>query len=369
MSDESGDLEPIDVTAAPTRETPLHPTREMPASPPADASWPPGWYSDPWTAGQYRYWTGQAWTGETNRWGPTNVGRGADPWPALSAPVASGYGLPTPTAAQPATVPRSARRGPIIAGVIALILLLLVSAVVGYTIDSNSRSKSAVAVPGSATPTTGAPSGTTTPSGSGATSSDPDRNVLGGLVVHQADVGSQRTVVLYPNGNRTSEATLDLCNGTFPSERLRTARLQVVTLDAAGNAGLSTEGVLYRNPAAAAEAMTELRVVRAKCPHRAVKSPVKEPTAETVFNAAPDTTWPHTPTVDRQAYSFVTKAGGQSLPSTAVYLRRGRVLLGLYFQNPNAPQPPIAGKRSIKNIVAVFEARMAALPAGVVNRR
>ena len=102
----------------------------------------------------------------------------------------------------------------------------------------------------------------------------PDRAVLGRLVVRQADVGATRTVLLIPNGNVTTQPTLDLCNGTFPSERLRTGRLQVAVVDQAGTTLLSTEAVLYRNPAASAQGFAELRKVRAACPNSAVKSPV-----------------------------------------------------------------------------------------------
>src|SRR3954452_23143419 len=31
----------------------------------------PGWYRDPWNAGQQRYWDGQAWTGHIYAGGPT----------------------------------------------------------------------------------------------------------------------------------------------------------------------------------------------------------------------------------------------------------------------------------------------------------
>ena len=231
MSDDLPDLEPIDLAAEPTRETPTDTTVAMPAPPAPDAVWPAGWYSDPWTAGQYRYWTGQTWTGETNRWGPTNAGLGADPWPPLSAPVTTGYGLPTAPA--PTEAPKSSRRGPIVAAVVALILLLVVSATVGYLIDANSRSDDKAGAPSTTTPGGTSRPGTTTPANN-VPSTDPDRDVLGGLVVQQADVGAKRTVLLIPNGNFTSQPTLDLCNGTFPSERLRTARLQVAAVDAAG---------------------------------------------------------------------------------------------------------------------------------------
>jgi hypothetical protein len=350
MTDDPDDLEPIDLSASP---------------PPAH--WPAGWYADPWTAGQYRYWTGTTWTGETNRWGPTHAAVGADPWPP--APITTGYGLPTgePQAAAPA--PRSTRRGSVVAAVIALVLLVAASATVGYVIDSHSRSKSSAAnITQPTTPGTTTPGGGTTPS-TAAPSTDPDRRVLSDLVLHQSDVGTKRSVVLIPNGASISKPTLDLCNGTFPSEKLRTARLQVITVDAAGNTGMSSEGVLYKNPAAGAQAMRELASVSANCPHKAVESPVGEGSSETEFKAAPDTNWPRTPGVERQAYSMVSTAGGQSFESVAVYLRRGRVLLGLYFVKPNAAQAPIAGKRSIENIVAVFEARVAQVSPAVVNRR
>ena len=267
LSDDFGELEPIDLSVEPTVETAV--TEESPGASSANpaaasaptSSWPPGWYSDPWTAGQYRYWTGSAWTGETNRWGPTNSGRGADAWPALTSPITSNYGLPNPPVNEATPVATPRRRGAVVAGVIALVLLLAVSAVVGYTIDSHSRSQNnAVGLPGSSTPTTQAPS--TSPSTNPPqVSTDPDRRVLGLMVVNQSDVGTTRTVVLIPNGNDTSQPTLDLCNGSFASERLRTARLQVATVDARGNTYLSTEAVLYRSPAAAALAFTELRQV------------------------------------------------------------------------------------------------------------
>ena len=98
MSEDLPDLETIDPT------TPHEPL-------PASSAWAPGWYADPWTAGQYRYWSGQTWTGETNRWGPSTsdtaagaAGAATNPWPSLSAPAASGYGWPATTAPEVAPV-------------------------------------------------------------------------------------------------------------------------------------------------------------------------------------------------------------------------------------------------------------------------
>ena len=299
--------------------------------------------------------------------GRPTPGFGADPWPPLSSPVTTGYGLPTAPA--PEEPPKPSRRGLIVVAVIALILLLMVSATVGFLLDSHSRSNDTAGAPATTAPGGTSRPGTTTPSNN-VPSTDPDRNVLGGLVVQQSDVGAQRTVILIPNGNFTSQPTLDLCNGTFPSERLRTARLQVAAVDAAGVSALSTEAVLYRNPAASAQAFAELAGVRRSCPTQPVPSKVAgDPAAKTTFRAAPDTNWPRTPTVEREAYSFVSESAGKSYRSIAVYLRRGRALMGVYFLEPKAVEPSVAGERSIARIVSVFEARMARLPAAVVNRR
>ena len=373
MNDDFPDLETIDVTA------PQEPV--APGTTGTDGPWPAGWYADPWTAGQYRYWTGQSWSGETNRWGPANAGIGGaqaadavtDPWPAMSSPSSTGYGWPTPRPAEVSppfgATPR--RRGPMVWGAIALVIVLLVSGGIGYAINSHSHSNKAIAIPPG--PTT-APTPTTAPSSSGrAAPQDPDRRVLGGLVVAQTDVNPARSIVLFAKGNSTAEATLDLCNGKFPSESLRTARLQVADEGADGTSSLSTEAVLYRNPAAAAQAFDELRKVSAACPHTPVVSPVGEPTVQTVFNPPPDAKWPSTPTVERLAYSMVTTSAGDatqgpsSNTSIAVYLRRGRALMGVYLPQPNGAQPAVDGQRSVEGIVGVFEARLAKLPAAVVN--
>lgn len=374
MSEDLPDLEPIDV-ASPYQ-----------ANPPT-GTWAPGWYADPWTAGQYRYWSGQTWTGETNRWGPSNANAlrtpgeadaATDPWPSMSTPISSGYGwpaAPSPPAAPAGGLPP--RRGPMIAGVTALVVAVLLSGAIGYAIDSHDHSKSNTSSPSTVFPA--APGGSssnaapTTVPGAGV-SHDPDRQALETLVVRQSDVDSSRSVVLIPSGNLLTQPTLDLCNGTFPSERLRTARLQVADVDATGSTtSLSTEAVLYHDAAGSELAFAELRQVSASCPHHPVVSPVGEPTAQTVFSSPPDRTWPQVRTVDRQAYSFVSTTvatAGQpaaSAASVAVYLRRGRALLGLYFDQPNGTQPAVAGQRTIEGIVGVFEARMAKLPASVVT--
>jgi len=200
------------------------------------------------------------------------------------------------------------------------------------------------------------------------TPTDPDAAVLGRLVVQQADVPAGVVVALQDHGADLTVATLDLCNGTYASEKNRTARRQVAMGDTQGRLALSTEAVLYRTPANATEAFAELRSVVAHCPAGAVVSPVGEPTVATKFGAAPDGTWPRTASVERLAYDLVsTDTTGISTHSVAVYLRRGRVLLGIYFARPDSPQTAVEGRTTIAGIVGVFEARMANIASSVAG--
>jgi hypothetical protein len=366
MNDDLDSLEPIDVAAEATQPTAAGAPRATVTGAPQSA-WPEGWYADPWTAGQYRYWSGQAWTGATHRWGPANVpaaGVVTHAWPAPPA----GYGVPAVPLHEsgPDAAPRG--RGAMVAGIIALVAVLVASGAIGYAINANSHAGSSVQVtpPTTTPPATAGPTPTTVPGA--IVSRDPDRRVLNRLGLRAGDVSGKRTVFLYEKGNTLQDPTLDLCNAAYPSERLRSARLQLVDVNTAGDASLSSEAVLYRSPAASAQAFTEIRKARADCPSTAVASPADGTKEQTTFQAPPDGSWPHTPTVERLAYRMVTKAKGQSSPLVTVYLRRGRALLGLYFPAPNGAQPAVGGKSSIESIVGLFEQRMAALPTKVVDR-
>ena len=196
---------------------------------------------------------------------------------------------------------------------------------------------------------------------------DPDRSALTSLIVKPADVADTLAVALLNGGDTLDQPTLDLCNGTFPSESRRTARLQDAVLTEAFEVVLSTEAVLYRDTAAAEQAFAELGTVAAACPDAPVRSPVGEPTVTTKFNAAPDGDWPQTPTVNRKAYDFTTvDEFGETAHYVAVYLQRGRALMGVYFPRPDAV-PSVTAKTGIRGVVEVFAERMAALPESVVG--
>lgn len=245
--------------------------------------------------------------------------------------------------------------------------LLLSLALPGTTSRSSAPPTTAPSTTAPAPTVPGGPSTTTTIAPPA--SSDPAASALSRMVLQQSDVPTADTVGLIQGGNSvTGEATLDLCNGTFPSESLRTAREQVAAVDAQGNDVLSTEAVAYKNAAATLQAFGELKSVAANCPSTPVVSPVGEQTVTTRFNPSPDGNWPNVAGVSRLAYDFVTTDQfGTSEHSVAVYLRRGRILIGVYFPTPGNSQVAVDGKATMAGIVDVFATRLSQLPASLVG--
>jgi hypothetical protein len=359
----------------------------------------PGWYPDPWFTGQRRYWTGRTWTGDVFTDDPARaadvalkpegerppapppVTRSATPIdpPAWSygQPVAAphdAWGMPAATETLGSAIPprrswwqrRSHGQRSALALLGGLVLgFVVIAKVVGATGHDSAGDAQVVPFP----PAGSAPSTGPSPAVPAPSSNDADAPSLQQLVVRQADVAPSSTVQLLTNGNQVAgETTLDLCNGTYPSESLRTARLQVLELVGLGTTALSTEAVLYRNPGAAAQAMREVQSVVAHCPDQPVVSPVGEDTVTTRFGPRPDRAWSAVPGVNRLAYSVTTiDQFGQSDEHLAVYLQRGRVLEGVYFPNPAGRQPAVDGQSTISGIVEVFAKRIAALPESVVN--
>jgi hypothetical protein len=352
----------------------------------AAPSAPAGWYPDPWSPGRHRYWNGGSWTTDVLVSSPPEWAAppaAGDGWPAAPT-TGDAWPVPPETVPFESTLPYSSEREApqppvkwiaLLAGMTAMAVL---GALIALAIHSPRKSRPAAAT--GPVPTLPASPGQTLPGGGGTlpggggttptVSPDPDQSVLDQVVAHQADVTGTNAVGLIPAGDQVAgQTTLDLCNGTFPSEVLRTARRQVAVADDQGNVSFSTEAVLYQTPDAAAQAFAELKSVAAKCPSTPVQSQVGEPTVKTTFNPTPDGSWPQTASVDRLAYDFVsTDDQGQTHHAIAVYLRRGRVLMGLYFQQPDGPQPSIGGQTSFPGIVTVFANRLAQLPADVINR-
>ncbi|MGH2718452.1 MAG: DUF2510 domain-containing protein [Actinomycetota bacterium] len=347
---------------------------------------PPGWYQDPWYGGQRRYWDGRAWTGHAfpEVAGPAGAaGHPAASAPASAPPLGAKSGAETPPPPEwrpPATwaesppiaipVPPAPEKEPFWtwppkgrALIAILVILAFIVGGVGGLIASNHHSTNNN---NALTPPTGGSTATPTPQRS---STDPSASVLTGLVLQQSDVGATETVVTAPGGDGLSVATLDLCNGTYPSDALRTARLQVDGVDQDNNVIISTEGVLYQSASDTAQAFSELTSNVNSCPAGPVVSPVGEQTVQTTFGPTPDGSWPQVAGVTRQAYAFNTvDSSGDVQPAVAVYLGRGRAFLGVYFYTPaNQPQSPVDSQTTMAAIVNIFANRLAQIPASQIG--
>jgi len=333
------------------------PTAEAPAWGAAAATDAPAWGAGP-TTGQASSTAG--WGASTPGWGAGSGDPYAPPWAAPGG--GDGWLRPPPDTAPPR---RPARW--VALGVIAVVVAVAAAAI---TVASGAGRPKHVAarVPianggGAAGPSTTIPP---------AASSDPNAGLLNRIDVTQADAPAGDIVTLLQGGNLVSDqVTLDLCNGTYPSESLRTARRQLDLDDRTGRTLLSTEAVLYTSPSATAQAFSELKARGANCPQTFIPPPPGEdalPASKTTFSAPPDGSWPAVAGVERLAYAFTTSTqDGTSDDSIAVYLRHGRALLGLYFSNPGQFAGPIAGKTTVEGVVGVFEQRLAQLPASAVN--
>lgn len=321
---------------------------------------PAGWYPDFWTPSRKRYWNGSAWTYATVPSAAVN-----DPPPEEALPLPEGHGLPAPVVRRPEGAdagPPPKRKRPIL-WVFAVVVGVLVG-LIGIYLSNRSSTDSSPSASGPA-PTLAPGPSTTAPLSAG---NDPSARALEDLIVTPNDVPSSADVVVFPGGIGLAQPTLDLCNGQYPSESRRTARFQDAVLDAQGMLVLSTEAVLYGDSGGTTQAFADLQSVVAACPPTPVPGAAGEPAVTTKFSAsAPDAGWAQTPTVNRRAYDLTSDDGTGPRRTVAVYLQRGRVLLGVYFAKPDGAQMAVQGQTTIEGIVGVFAKRLAALPTSVVG--
>ncbi|MDQ1708624.1 MAG: hypothetical protein QOG49_9 [Frankiaceae bacterium] len=335
----------------------------------------PGWYPDPRGGDDLRYWTGDSWAADVAP-PPQSVWQRPDPaapgavWPAAAEDDVPAYPQPAPAA----PTWRSA------ATWLALAAGLLAGFGGGYAVararPGGSAAKARVSTPSTAAspapsgqpapgptpePTPSSPGGSFDSEASppGAASprvepTDPDAALLDRLGLRVTDVDPPAEVGLIPGGDQVAgETTLDLCDGTFPSEARRTARRQLAAVVPGGDGVvLSTEAVLYDAPIATASAFAELKGNAASC------------NATTGVDKA----WPQVAGVERLAFQTVTPAPGSSSPAapirtTAVYMRSGRTLLALYFGSASLAQTPVGGQQTEAAVTAVFAKRLAAMPS------
>lgn len=193
-----------------------------------------------------------------------------------------------------------------------------------------------------------------------------DERLLEAVSLTSDDAAAGATFSPYSQGDVVAgQDSLDLCDASFPSERLRIGRHQVGISKSAADEHVSSEAILYSTPAEAGQAMGELEAARQGCP-TTPQSPDDSGVALTWrFGAAPDTDWPEHEGVTRQAYAFtVTVQDDNQAPTeaTAVYLQRGRMILALYSTPPESPEGLIVNSPDPARFTEVMTQRLLALP-------
>jgi hypothetical protein len=218
------------------------------------------------------------------------------------------------------------------------------------------------------------PAATATPSaastGTDATADDPMQQVLAPLGLTAPDVTNGYRVDLVADGTDLMEATLGFCAQDYPSEEAREARRRLVLVGPAGESpGILSEAVLYTTPAAAAQALDELRTATATCDSTV---PITSDGAELTVTQTPvsdvDLTGFVGPSARVVIASTLTNTtAGTSATLLTAYQVRGRVLVALYFQNATGEAFSEEQRRAFALLGQKFAARLGALDPAVAD--
>jgi hypothetical protein len=165
----------------------------------------------------------------------------------------------------------------------------------------------------------------------GSGSSAADTALLQKVVLTEPQVGAgyKRTVI--PGGKIVDgETTLDFCDGNYPSESLRTARLQVAYSIKGNSTSASNEVVTYR-AGGAQQALEEVRHTAATCPNgRVATAPrgVKDAVRRTRLISDPHLLPGSVAVLETDSATVNGKRMTHQI--VAVYQVRGNVLSGVY---------------------------------------
>jgi hypothetical protein len=166
------------------------------------------------------------------------------------------------------------------------------------------------------------------------------------IVLRPGQVGAGYKLVMRSDGRCLQGCvTLDLCGSNFPSEKLRTARLQV-NYRLTGKPVVSNEVVTYR-PGGAAQALREITHAATHCPTGPIPSPVAG-VSEVTFRVQRITD-PHLlPGYLAVRVHFTEEGRGRryQVDGVGVYQFRHNVFSGVYTnftrRRPIAPQQRLA---------------------------
>ena len=158
-----------------------------------------------------------------------------------------------------------------------------------------------------------------------------DTALLQKVVLKPAQLGAGYKLSQMPGGHEVqNEVTLDFCDATYPSEGLRTARLQVL-YDAAGNPFHASNEVVTYQPGGAKQALAEVIHEAAVCPNGTVKNPPAGVTnlVRHTHVVADSKLLPGSIAI-LETDSGVVKGKSMNSTTMAVYQIRGNVLSGVY---------------------------------------
>jgi len=176
----------------------------------------------------------------------------------------------------------------------------------------------------------------------------------GALVLTPTQVGVAYLKLAATDGVGLKNRTLDLCGVDYPSEQLRTARLQVDYLRNGGTLGLSNEVVVYK-PGGTSQAMREVIAHAINCPHTPI-TPGVQGLPKLVFEITriKDSHLLKDYLAVRIRVTGTVKGKHYDQTSYAVYQRLGNVFSGVYSWGPaNAAQMAFclhAAEQSAKNL-------------------
>jgi hypothetical protein len=158
-----------------------------------------------------------------------------------------------------------------------------------------------------------------------------DSALLDKVVLKASQVGAGYVRSEIPGGRRVQgERTLDFCGLSYPSESLRSARLQVAYAKRGASFRASNEVVTYRS-GGAAQALREVTAAVARCPNGLVKSPPSGVTKlERHTRVLHDSRLLPGAVAVLDVETGIVKGKRVTLRTVAVYQVRGDVLSGVY---------------------------------------
>jgi hypothetical protein len=164
------------------------------------------------------------------------------------------------------------------------------------------------------------------------------------LVLQPAQVGKGYVSLAQMGGNAVKgQVTLNLCGTGYPSEQLRTTRLQLNYANRGAPVAISNEVVTYRADGAA-QAMREVVRRVASCPHHPIETGAKgSPKLMFTLTRISDPRLLKGYVALRVDVTGTLNGKHVATTSYAIYQRRGNVLSGIYsFGGTSAAQRALA---------------------------